>query len=95
MLHYTSVNSKRVTRSVLAAELFAAVNAYDSASTLRVVIDAVFGRVVSLVLYIDPESLYDSLVGINATSEKRLLFENASPAVRAERANGDSMGSKE
>lgn len=75
VLHYTSVKSKRVTRSVLAAELFAAVAAFDYSSTLRGTINEVFGRIIPLVLFTDSKSLYDCLVGINSTTEKRLLID--------------------
>lgn len=75
IIHYTSVKSKRVTRSVLAAELFAAVNAFDCASTLRVTLNDIFGLVVPLVIYTDSKSLFDSITGLNSTTEKRLLID--------------------
>ena len=70
IIHYTSVKSKRVTRSVLAAELFATVHAFDYGRTLRVTLNKMFGRTIPLVLYTDSKSLYDSLVGMNDTTEK-------------------------
>lgn len=56
-------------------QLFAAVNAFDSFSTLRVILDGIFGKVTPLVLYIDSKSLYDSIVELGATNEKRLLID--------------------
>lgn len=61
ILHYTSVKSKRVTRSVLASEHFAAVNAFVSASTIRVFLNDLFGRIIPLVLHTNSKSLYDSI----------------------------------
>lgn len=75
ILHYSSVKSKRVTRSVLASELFAAVLAFDHASTIRLALNKIFGRLIPHILYTDSKSLYDSLVGINSTTEKRLLID--------------------
>lgn len=87
VLHYTSVKSKRITRSVLAAELFAAVNAFDYASTLRVTINEVFGRFVPLVLYTDSKSLFESIVGTNMTTEKGYLLTFALSASHLKYAN--------
>lgn len=42
VIHYSCVKSKRVTRSLLASELFAAIHALDFSSTLRVKIDDIF-----------------------------------------------------
>lgn len=73
--HYTSVKSKRVTKSVLAAEYFAAVHAFDFASALRTTLVGFFSRVVPSVLYTDSTPLFRSVVGLNPTTKKRLLIE--------------------
>lgn len=72
--NYSSINSRRVTRSVLSSKLYAAVHAFDSASTLKMTITEVCGKLVPLTLNTDSNSLYDGLVEINATTEKRLLI---------------------
>lgn len=69
-IHYASVKSKRVTKSVLAAELFAAVNALDTASTARASMNDILNGIISLILYTDSKSLVDSIIGINFTTEK-------------------------
>lgn len=74
-VHCSSVKPKRMTRSVLSSELYVAVHAFDFASTLKTTINDIFGKLVSLTLYTDSKSLYDGLVGINATTEKRLLID--------------------
>lgn len=43
IIHYRSFNAKRVTRSVLNAELFSLVHAFDFASTLRMTLIGMFG----------------------------------------------------
>lgn len=70
ILHYTSVKSKRVTRSVLAAEIFAAIFALDYTSTLQVTLNKSFGKTIPTVLHTDSKSLYAYILGINDTSEK-------------------------
>lgn len=74
IIHYTSLKSKRVTWSVLAAELFTAVDAFDCASTLRVTLNDILGLVVPLVIYTDSKSLFGSITALNSTTEKRLLI---------------------
>lgn len=75
ILHYSNIKSKRVTQSVLAAQLFAEAHAIDYAATLRMTINDIFGKTVPLTFYTDSKSLYDGIVGMNATFEKRLLID--------------------
>lgn len=75
ILHYSSTKSRRVTRSVLSSELFAAVHAFDYASTIRTTLCDVFDQNVPLTLYTDSKCLFDGIMGFNATSEKRLLID--------------------
>lgn len=73
--HCASIRSKRVTRSMLAADLSAAVMVYDYASTLKVAMNAIFGRILPLALYADSRSLHDVIVRMNMTTEKRQLID--------------------
>ena len=96
IVHYSSQKSKRVTRSALAAELYAMMNGFDTAAALKVSLDqldlnedaaakrygtAVAGSddlpraAVPMVIYTDSRSLYDGLVSLNTTTEKRLLID--------------------
>lgn len=75
VLRYVSVKSKRVIRSVPAADLLAAVPAFDYGSTLHATFNEIFGPVVSLSFYMDSKSLFHSLVGLNSTTETRLLID--------------------
>lgn len=70
-VHYTSVKSRWVKRSVLAAEFFAAIHALDFASTLRAALNELFQRIIPVGLYRDSKCLFDSSVGLNSTLEKR------------------------
>ena len=75
VIHYGTSKSKRVTRSVLAVELYAMAVGFDVASAARPTIAEIMGRDVPLVVYTDSKSLYDALRTINTTMEKRLLFD--------------------
>lgn len=75
VVHYASTKSKRVTRSVLAAELFAMVQGFDDCSVLRLTLNDILGRVIPMHVYTDSRSLYDCLTNINRTREKRLLID--------------------
>lgn len=74
-VHYGSTKSKRITRSVLAAELFAMVQGFDVCSTIRIAINEMFDRSVPLNIYTDSRSLFDCQTNINRTTEKRLLID--------------------
>lgn len=75
IVHYGSSKSKRVTRSVLAAELYAMVYGFDHSSVIHVALQEFLGRRVPLRVYTDSKSLFDSLVSLNTTTEKRLLID--------------------
>lgn len=75
IVHYSSLKSKRITRRVLAAELCALIHEFDSASPICKPIFLMFDRIVSLSVCIDLKSLFDAIVGIHPTTEKRLLID--------------------
>ena len=75
IIHYGSHKSKRVTRSVLAAELFATVDGFDISSTISLALNDMLGRIIELHVYKDSRRLYDCLVRINQTTEKRLFID--------------------
>ncbi len=75
VVHYASVKSKRITRSVLAAELYAMVLGFDHCSPIRITLQNILRRRVSLHLYTDSKCLFDGLTTLNTTTEKRLLID--------------------
>ena len=75
IVHYGSVKCKRVTRSALASELYAMVHGFDQSYVVKVTIDSFLGKCIPLNIYTDSKSLFDSLVTLNTTSEKRLLID--------------------
>ena len=75
IIHYSSAKSKRITRSVLAAKLSAMAAEFDIAAATRPTISKIVGSEVPLVICTDSKSLYNALVTINTTTEKRLLID--------------------
>jgi hypothetical protein len=53
IVHWSSIKCKRVTRSVLAAELYALTHDFDLDVVLKATLSAIFDRFVSLILCID------------------------------------------
>jgi hypothetical protein len=75
ILHWVSIKCKRVTRSVLALELLAMVHGFDSAFCVKATLDLVLNTDVPLVICTDSKSLYDCLVKLGTTQEKRLMID--------------------
>jgi hypothetical protein len=75
ILHWSSTKCKRVTRSILASELYAMVHGFDTAGAIKATIDEVLNIQVPLVLCTDSKSLYDCLVKLGTTQEKRLMVD--------------------
>lgn len=71
-VHYSSKKSRRVTKSVLAAELFAMTHRFDVASTILLFMNDISGKIIWMKFYTDSWSLFDCLTNICSTSEKRL-----------------------
>ncbi len=74
IVHWSSIKCKRVTRSVLAAKLYAFAHDFDLETTLKATLFAILDRFVSLVLCIDSKSLYDCLIKLDTTQKKRFMI---------------------
>ena len=77
IMSWSSVKCKRVTRSVLAAELFAIAHAYDAGFAIRHSICKLLGKDVHLRVFTDSKTLFDSIVTLCSMTEKRLLIDIA------------------
>jgi hypothetical protein len=76
IIHWSSVVCKRVTRSVLAAELYAMANGFDTGSVIKSIIEKILNiPSLLMILLTDSRSLYDCLVKLGITSEKRLMID--------------------
>ena len=74
ILHWSLIKYKRVTRSVLASELYVIVYGFDMGASIKATIERILGIDLLLVLYTDSRSLYDCLVKLRTTQEKRLMI---------------------
>ncbi|KAI0991655.1 hypothetical protein K3495_g16532, partial [Podosphaera aphanis] len=75
IIHWSSTKCKRVTRSVLASELYAMVAGFDAACVLKATADSIMNKNIPLVICIDSYSLYECLVKLGTTKEKRLMID--------------------
>ena len=75
ILHWSSIKCKRVTRSVLASELYAMAHGFDIGAAIKSTIEAILRIQLPLILCTDSKSLYDCLVKLGTTSEKRLMVD--------------------
>ena len=75
ILHWSSTKCRRITRSVLASELYAMSNGYDMAISVKTTIELTLGLKLPLIVCTDSKSLYDCLVKLGTTQEKRLMVD--------------------
>ena len=74
IIHWSSIKCKRVTRSVLASELYGMAHGFDVGATIKATIEKILRiKRLPLVLCTDSKSLYDCLVKLGTTQEKRLM----------------------
>ncbi|KAK6211233.1 hypothetical protein QIS74_10497 [Colletotrichum tabaci] len=79
IVHFSSTKSKRVTRSVLASEVYGMVAGVDMAyaisTTLRMITDRLSLPPIPTIVCTDSYSLYECLVKLGTTKEKRLMID--------------------
>jgi hypothetical protein len=79
IIHWTSTKAKRVTRSVLASEILAMSDGVDKAlviaSTISQILQELSLPPIPIVVCTDSYSLYECLVKLGSTKEKRLMID--------------------
>jgi hypothetical protein len=79
LIDYRSVKCKRVTRSVLASEIYGMVSGVDMAyalgSTIKMITQQLDLPTIPIVVCTDSYSLYECLVKLGTTKEKRLMID--------------------
>jgi hypothetical protein len=92
ILHWSSTKCKRVTRSILAAELYAMVAGFDMASVIQHTMQKLAGEIrIPVVICTDSFSLYDCLTKLSTTAEKRLMIDIMSIRQSYERREVDEF----
>jgi hypothetical protein len=74
IVHWSSIKCKRVTRSVLAAELYALIHDFDLDAVFKATLFAILDRFVSLIFCTDLKSFYDYLIKLDMTQKKRFMI---------------------
>ena len=79
IVHFSSVKCKRVTRSVLASEVYGMVGGFDLGYVIYYTLHTILSRIglplPPLVLCTDSYSLYQCLIQLGTTNEKRLMID--------------------
>ena len=75
ILHWSLIKCKRVTHSVLASELYAMTYRFDIAAAIKSTIKKILQIQLLIILCTDSKSLYDCLVKLGTTQEKRLMVD--------------------
>jgi hypothetical protein len=75
IVHFGSQRCKRVTRSVMAAELHALIVGFDNALIIREILNEMLGREIHVDVYIDSKTVFDTVTRLSATLEKRLQID--------------------
>ena len=78
LIHYSSTKSKRVTRSVLASEIYGMVGGVDMAIAINITIRMITSQLglppIVIIVCTDSYSLYECLVKLRITKEKCLMI---------------------
>ena len=74
IIYQSFIKYKRVTRSVLALELYEIIHNFNISAFIKFIINKVLEINLLLIIYINSKSLYEYLVKLGITREKRLII---------------------
>jgi hypothetical protein len=75
IIHWSSTKCKRVTRSILASELYGMASGFDMAVAVKTTFEGILDMKIPLVICTDSKSLYECMIKLGTTQEKRLMVD--------------------
>ena len=75
ILHWSSTKCKRVTRSVLASELYTIVTGFDNSSVIQATIKNILDDEILLIICTNLYSLYNCITKLRTTTKKYLIID--------------------
>ena len=75
IVYQSLIKCKRVTRSVLALELYAMAHGFNIRAVFKFIIKKLLQMTLLLIIYTDLKLLYNCLVKLNITQKKRLIID--------------------
>ena len=74
IVHWSSVKCKRVTRSVLASELYSTVHSFNISVAVKTMLDKILQINLPVILCTDSKSLYDCLIQLRTRLANSLVW---------------------
>ena len=75
IIHWSLIKCKRVTRSVLASELYSMAHGFDAGAVIKSTTENIMSISLPMIICTDSKSLYECLVKLDSTQEKRLMID--------------------
>jgi hypothetical protein len=75
VVQYASQKSRRLPRSVMAAELHGLVLRFNAAYVVGGMVAEILGRIFPIDVYLDSKAVFDTVTRLTPTLEKRLLID--------------------
>jgi len=75
IIYWLLIKCKRVTRSVLALELYRMAYRFDIKAIIKLIVNKILNINLLLIMCIDLKSLYNCLIRLGTTQEKRLIID--------------------
>lgn len=75
LMNWPSKKCIRVTRSAMAAEIFALCNGFDRGFAFKDLVEEILGQDVPSLMFTDSQTSWDTITGLNFTTERRLLID--------------------
>ena len=75
ILHYGSSRCKRITRSVMAAEVHGLIHGFDAAYVTRHMMEEILGKEIPMDIFVDSRTLFNIVAKDASPSEKRLKID--------------------